>query len=309
VTTPFVCAYLHRCGLVFSLSFTLSFKLSNSGIILMFRATTLGYQTRTALVPSLACQRMTVNGGTQKENFMGHMSSVLSVPVERTMKGFKVSFRMETFATSLRGYLESQVQVQACQTVRTVPFCEYNTFPRSRVCFTEFLTCIFSFNHRIVFEAVGWMVEKGARIINMSLGGSEQSEAGRKMMMTAYDAGALVIAAAGNAGGSKFHYPASYSNVISVAAVDEDEDIATFSQYNSEVDIAAPGVEILSTVPPETGGVVLLTTTTVGAPGTYMKYSPNPQATIEGELVDCGDGGGICPKGSTSQKHICLIER
>jgi len=116
-----------------------------------------------------------------------------------------------------------------------------------------------------IFEAVGWMVEKGARVINMSLGGYEQSTAGEMMMQTAYDAGALVIAAAGNDGGSAPQYPASYPNVISVAAVDEEEERASFSQFNLAVDITAPGVEILSTFPPESGGAVLLSTTSVGA--------------------------------------------
>jgi len=160
-----------------------------------------------------------------------------------------------------------------------------------------------------IFEAVGWMVEKGARIINMSLGGYEQSTAGEMMMQTAYDAGALVISAAGNDGGSSPQYPASYPNVISVAAVDEEEERASFSQFNLAVDIAAPGVEILSTFPPESGGAVLLSTTSVGAPGTYMKFSPESEDDIEGELVDCGYGGSTCPSGSSSQQHICLIQR
>jgi serine protease len=161
----------------------------------------------------------------------------------------------------------------------------------------------------LVFEAVGWVIEQGARIINLSLGGPEQSQAGARMMQTAYEAGVLVVAAAGNTGASDMHYPASYLHVISVAAVDEDEDIAPFSQFNSAIDIAAPGVSILSTVPPGTGGAVLLSTTSVGAPGTYMKYSSESTAMIEGELVDCGNGESICPKGTTSQSHVCLIER
>jgi serine protease len=171
------------------------------------------------------------------------------------------------------------------------------------------LTYFYSWCCWLVFEAVGWMIEQGARVINMSLGGPEQSQAGERMMQTAYDAGALVIAAAGNTGSQDLHYPASYPHVISVVAVDEDEDIAAFSQYNSAVDISAPGAEILSTVPPGTGGVVLLTTTSAAAPGIYMKFSPKQTVAIEGELVDCGYGETECPKGITAQKHICLIQR
>jgi len=97
-----------------------------------------------------------------------------------------------------------------------------------------------------VFEAVGWMVEQGVHVINMSLGGSTQSQAGADAMEAAYAAGTLLFAAAGNDGSRTEHFPASYPHVISVAAVDEDEEQAVFSQYNSGVDIAGPGVGILS---------------------------------------------------------------
>ena len=53
----------------------------------------------------------------------------------------------------------------------------------------------------------------------------------------------------GNDGNTNKSYPASYDAVMSVAAVDEDKNIADFSQQNDQVDIAAPGVKILSTVP------------------------------------------------------------
>jgi subtilisin family serine protease len=59
----------------------------------------------------------------------------------------------------------------------------------------------------------------------------------------------LVVAAAGNDGSSSYNYPASYPDVISVAAVDEGNNPAGFSQFNDQVDLAAPGVNIESTVP------------------------------------------------------------
>lgn len=142
----------------------------------------------------------------------------------------------------------------------------------------------------------------------MSLGGTEESQAGARMMETAYKAGSLVVAAAGNGGSSDEHFPANYPYVISVAAVDEDEDQAIFSQYNSGVDITAPGVGILSTFPPNLGEAVLISTPSVGTPGTYMKFSPETKGAISGELIDCDIGDSTCPTGSTSG-HICLIMR
>ena len=59
----------------------------------------------------------------------------------------------------------------------------------------------------------------------------------------------LFVAAAGNRGGTEYSYPASYDSVLSVAAVDESGDFAVFSRYNDQVNIAAPGVAVLSTVP------------------------------------------------------------
>ena len=59
----------------------------------------------------------------------------------------------------------------------------------------------------------------------------------------------LIIAAAGNGGNSAFSYPASYTSVMSVAAVQSNEQRIYFSQYNEQVDIAAPGVNTLSTIP------------------------------------------------------------
>ena len=57
----------------------------------------------------------------------------------------------------------------------------------------------------------------------------------------------LLVAAAGNSGNGAYSYPASYNNVISVAATDSSDDRAPFSQFNDQVDIAAPGVGVPST--------------------------------------------------------------
>ena len=59
--------------------------------------------------------------------------------------------------------------------------------------------------------------------------------------------GVILVAAAGNSDGDSYFYPASYNSVMSVAAVDSKSNRAIFSQYNDQVDIAAPGVSIQST--------------------------------------------------------------
>lgn len=89
----------------------------------------------------------------------------------------------------------------------------------------------------------------GSKIVSMSLGGSFSSRTEQSAFDKAWSEGVLSIAAAGNDGNNRKSYPASYTSVVSVAAIDSNKQHASFSQYNAEVDIAAPGVSVLSTVP------------------------------------------------------------
>ncbi len=97
-------------------------------------------------------------------------------------------------------------------------------------------------------KAVQTCVEKGANVVNMSLGGEESSTTEKNALQTIYDQGVLLIAAAGNDSNTSHSFPASYDSVMSVAAVDSNGDHAAFSQATDQVEIAAPGVAILSTV-------------------------------------------------------------
>ncbi|MDK2597347.1 S8 family serine peptidase [Pseudoalteromonas obscura] len=98
-----------------------------------------------------------------------------------------------------------------------------------------------------LIEAINQCEAAGANVTSMSLGGSGSSTAERNAFDQSYQRGMLHIAAAGNGGNSALSYPASYDNVVSVAAVDSSENKASFSQYNSQVEIAGPGVGVNST--------------------------------------------------------------
>ena len=100
-----------------------------------------------------------------------------------------------------------------------------------------------------LIESAYRCLDNGATIINMSLGGSASSTAERRGFQYLRASGVLLVAAAGNSGSYEFGYPAGYPEVVSVAAVNANADLAWFSTYNEMVDIAAPGVEVLSTVP------------------------------------------------------------
>jgi subtilisin family serine protease len=144
----------------------------------------------------------------------------------------------------------------------------------------------------------------GANVITMSLGGGAKSMTEQRAFDSLQTKGVLSIAAAGNAANSTTSYPAGYGSVMSVAAVDENKSVASFSQYNSDVEIAGPGVSVLSSVPMGTGqDPVLSVGTTTYAP-TAMEGSPVKTATAP--LADFGIGDTV---NTAVSGKVCLIQR
>jgi len=99
-----------------------------------------------------------------------------------------------------------------------------------------------------VAKGIMYAADNGAKVINLSLGGGDSTTL-KNAVDYAYSKGALLAAAAGNDGGGRKYYPASYPNVISVAATDYNDKRASFSNFNDEIDISAPGVNVFSTFP------------------------------------------------------------
>ena len=100
-----------------------------------------------------------------------------------------------------------------------------------------------------VARGITWAADNGAHILSLSLGGAGGSQQLQDAVNYAWNRGCLIVAAAGNGGSSSPQYPAYYTNCIAVAATDSSDRLASFSQYGSWVDIAAPGVNILATYP------------------------------------------------------------
>ena len=96
--------------------------------------------------------------------------------------------------------------------------------------------------------SVRYAADNGADIISLSLGGSSYSSVLEDAVDYAHNKGVVVIAAAGNTGSKNFGYPAAYRNVISVTATTDTDQKASFSTYGYWTDIAAPGVDIYSTM-------------------------------------------------------------
>jgi thermitase len=100
-----------------------------------------------------------------------------------------------------------------------------------------------------VAQGIYWSVANQARAINLSLGGYRDNRVLEHAVDYAWEHDVVVVAAAGNERTSRPSYPGSYEHVISVSATNRHEGRARFSNYGNTIDVAAPGVDILSTVP------------------------------------------------------------
>jgi thermitase len=105
------------------------------------------------------------------------------------------------------------------------------------------------FDSSVVAKGINWAVDHGANVINMSLVSMEPSPALERAIDYAWSKGVVIVAAAGNLVGNKIVYPAYYSNCIAVAATDSNDCVASWSSQGGWVDVAAPGVDIYSTLP------------------------------------------------------------
>jgi len=141
----------------------------------------------------------------------------------------------------------------------------------------------------------------GANVVSMSLGGSSSNRREMRAFDSAYAAGVLSIAAAGNDETSAYSYPASYDSVMSVAAIDSNKDVAYFSQFNDQVEIAAPGVGVLSTLPYIDSTKVTVDNADYAA---HLLEFANT-ATKSGALVN----GGLCDTTGDWTGKVVLCQR
>lgn len=99
-----------------------------------------------------------------------------------------------------------------------------------------------------VAAAVDWAVSNDVDVISMSLGGS-YSYVLKAACDKAYNNGVVLVAAAGNTGSNIVLYPAAYDSVIAVSATDSNNIRPSWSTYGPQVELAAPGVSVYSTIP------------------------------------------------------------
>ena len=145
-----------------------------------------------------------------------------------------------------------------------------------------------------VANCIVWAHNKGAKVISMSLGGGDSTTL-HNAVQTAWAGGGaggtVLVAAAGNDGDSTVNYPAGYAEVVSVAATDNRDQRASFSNANSDVEIAGPGVDVLSTYNSSDTSYTTLSGTSMATPHVagataiiWDKYPTATASTIRSKL-------------------------
>jgi thermitase len=154
-----------------------------------------------------------------------------------------------------------------------------------------------------VANCITWAHAHGAKVISMSLGGGASTtlqQAVRGAWENGGATGSVLVAAAGNDGDSTVNYPAGYAEVVSVAATDQNDAKASFSNTNADVEVAAPGVNILSTIPggqyAQMSGTSMATPHASGVTGVLWQLFPTDTASgirsrLDAAVDDLGAAG------------------
>jgi subtilisin family serine protease len=149
-----------------------------------------------------------------------------------------------------------------------------------------------------IYEGIMYAVNNGAKVTSNSYGGGGASSLMATALTAAKNKGVLFIAAAGNESTAISSYPAYYSktydNVISIASTDQNDGLSSFSNYGDGVNIAAPGRDVLSTVP--NNGYQSYSGTSMATPHVAglaaLIWSKNPSLTylqVKDAILTTGD--------------------
>ena len=137
-----------------------------------------------------------------------------------------------------------------------------------------------------IIDGIDWARTHGATVISMSLGGyldPTSAAAYQPVIDNAYNAGITIVAAAGNSGNGTISWPGAFNHVLSIAATNNSDQHASFSNANATVDLAAPGVSIVSTY--RDGGYVSMSGTSMSTPHVAavagLVRSAHPAATVD----------------------------
>lgn len=164
-----------------------------------------------------------------------------------------------------------------------------------------------------IVQGVDWGISEKVDVMNLSLGGPFLSSSAQQAYARAEKAGIVVVAASGNSGTGTVSYPAAISTVLAVGALNPDLTKAPFSQWGPELDVMAPGVDVISSVPKGTGREGLVTVD-LGAGkeellNTVFQNGMTELKTVAGTVEYCGLGKPTDFVGKDLTGKIALIAR
>jgi thermitase len=122
-----------------------------------------------------------------------------------------------------------------------------------------------------VANGILWAAQNRAKVINLSLGGGYSQTLCNAVASAVNTYGSVVVAAAGNSSSSTLSYPAGCTGALGISATTETDDLASFSNYGTDIWNGAPGTNIVSTVP--------FSGTTISDPSGYAYLSGTSMAT------------------------------
>ncbi len=140
-----------------------------------------------------------------------------------------------------------------------------------------------------IAAGITWAADHGAQVINLSLGGPSDTSVERNAVAYAVSRGVVVVAAMGNDGTSNPSYPAAYPDVIAVGAVDATDKLAFFSTTGPNIDVVAPGVNVLSTYWDDTyaflQGTSMASPHVAGVAALILSCNPTIPASQVGQII------------------------
>lgn len=168
-----------------------------------------------------------------------------------------------------------------------------------------------------VVDGVNWCVSQlksqgGTEdhvIVSLSLGSPDGSKTEQRAFAKAYEAGVLTVAASGNTGTNEPHYPASYPTVMAIGAIDARGNLASFSTFGKQVDLVAPGVDVLSTVPRGLGSSADASAAGVAAYSSVLAGSPPTFGEVNAPLAAAAGNHQLCAPDAALAGKIALISR
>ena len=171
--------------------------------------------------------------------------------------------------------------------------------PEATLHAVKVLACDGSGTFDDIAAGIEWSADQGHDVQSMSLGADTDSSVVKDALQYAADRGVVMVAAAGNSGPCTdcVGFPARDSRVIAVSATDSNDDLADFSSTGPEVELAAPGVNTLSTVPrddyAEFSGTSMACPHVSGAAAQVIADGTTGRDAVRSALLDAADDVGL----------------